>query len=264
MAEIYVKEHVTRSSAALAYFLTISIFPLLICVSALLGSLKLDQESLFAIFEEIIPAQALSVIGDFFEYVSRNQSAVMLIVGLGVMMTSSAAAFRTIMNIMGDIHGKKRFKGLWGELFNFVLSLCFLAVIYLSGLVVLTGEWFLQFLERNLGLGNILSVWQWVRFVLLFLTMFAVILGIYLASAPKAAKKTRRLPGASIAAALLVLVSVVFSHLISASTKYAVVYGSLASIIILMTWLYTCGIILIMGNVFNICLAREFSHGESN
>ncbi len=49
-------------------------------------------------------------------------------------------------------------------------------------------------------------------------------------------------------------VSIIFSKLISMSTKYSIVYGSLASFIILMLWVYICSIILIMGNVFNIAL----------
>jgi membrane protein len=257
MYSIYVKQRVTRSSAALAYFLMTTIFPSLICASSLLGSLNITGSDI-AVLKEIIPAQALSVIGDFLEYISRNQSAPMFAFGVITMLTSSAAAFRTIINIMGDIQGEKRYKGILGELFNFALSLGFLAIIYISGLVIVSGEWLLNIIGANFVFGRILSLWKRVRFAMLFILLFAVIYVIYLVSAPKNTKKTRRLPGALIATVLLVVVSMVFSRLISASVKYALVYGSLASVIILMTWLYTCGIVLIMGNVLNICVAREF------
>lgn len=35
------------------------------------------------------------------------------------------------------------------------------------------------------------------------------------------------------------------------SSRYSLIYGSLASVIILLVWLYLCGNILILGNVFN-------------
>jgi membrane protein len=73
-------------------------------------------------------------------------------------------------------------------------------------------------------------------------------------SAPRETKRTQRLPGALVASVVLVAVSAIYSRMISASIKYALIYGSLASFIIIMIWLYTCGIILIMGNVFNISL----------
>ena len=41
------------------------------------------------------------------------------------------------------------------------------------------------------------------------------------------------------------------------SARYSLVYGSLASVILLLVWLYLCGTILIMGNVLNYVL---FTH----
>jgi membrane protein len=86
--------------------------------------------------------------------------------------------------------------------------------------------------------------------------MFTVIYGLYILSAPKATRKRDRLPGALLAASALVGVSAVFSRMISESAKYAMVYGSLASVIILMTWIYMCCVIIVTGNVFNISLIR--------
>ena len=41
------------------------------------------------------------------------------------------------------------------------------------------------------------------------------------------------------------------------SSRYSMVYGSLASVIILMVWLYLCGNILILGNIFNCVWYRR-------
>ncbi|MDR0838814.1 MAG: YihY/virulence factor BrkB family protein [Oscillospiraceae bacterium] len=256
MSDIYVKEHVTRSAAALSYYLTISIFPLLICASAILGSFKITERELLDVWEEIIPAAALGIISDFLKYVGGNLTTPMFIVGLGVMLTSSSAAFRTVMHIMGDLQGKKRFTGFFGQLASFILSLCFLAAVYAAGLVILTGEWFLGLLEKYFSTGDVAAAWLWIRFVLLFMILFAMFYGIYLVTAPRATKGTKRLPGALASAALIVIASTLFSRMISASAKYAIVYGSLASIIIMMTWIYTCATIFIMGNVLNISIAR--------
>jgi membrane protein len=65
------------------------------------------------------------------------------------------------------------------------------------------------------------------------------------------------MPGALVASILIVAVSSVFSNLISASVNYPIIYGSLASLIILMVWVYICSIILIMGNVFNFVLYHK-------
>ena len=50
-------------------------------------------------------------------------------------------------------------------------------------------------------------------------------------------------------AAAIAAASVLFSWFIGMSSRYALVYGSLASLIILLVWLYLCGNILLLGAV---------------
>ena len=56
---------------------------------------------------------------------------------------------------------------------------------------------------------------------------------------------------------MLVLVSMLFSYFVGLSSRYPLIYGSLASIIIFMIWMYFCGQILIMGNALNVVLRRK-------
>ena len=44
LAEVYFDRRVSRSAASLAYFLILSFFPLLICVNAYVGLLRLDVD----------------------------------------------------------------------------------------------------------------------------------------------------------------------------------------------------------------------------
>jgi len=232
------------------------VFPLLICVSAILASLHIRESNVIAFMSNLLPAGAFSTVTEFLTYIGRNGSELMLVVGVTAMLTSSSAAFRSFTGIMGEIQGKMRFSGLWGGIFSFIFSIVFLAAIYMSGLVILSGEWLMQIMETYMGLARFFALWTWVRFVILFLLLFGIIYGIYIISAPRETKRTHRLPGALAAAIVLVVASVVYSRLISVSIKYAILYGSLASFIIMMIWLYTCAIILIMGNVFNISLQK--------
>jgi membrane protein len=199
----------------------------------------------------------LSVVSGYLKYVGGTISSLMIFIGIVAMVSTSSSVIRTIMGIMSEIQGKSRFKGLLGTVYSIIVSLVFLVVIYASGLIILTGEWFLALLEKYLGFSNLLAVWQWVRFLLLFLLLLVIIFGIYKFTAPKEIRHVRRMPGAFIASVLLVGVSIVFSRLINASVKYAVIYGSLASFIILMSWIYICSIIMIMGNVFNIAVFNK-------
>ena len=261
MAEIFARKHVARSAAALSYYLAISVFPFLICVSAILGSIHVQQSDLVAFLAEILPENVNSVISGIFDYMSNYNSSLIIGIGLVALLTSSSAAFRSIAGIMGEIQGKRRFGGVWGGVFSFIFSIALIVSIYLSGFVILSGEWLMQILETNFGFGDFFAQWTWIRFLFLFLLLFGFIYGVYIISAPREIKRTHRLPGAFSASVVLVIASVIYSRLITVSIKYALLYGSLASFVIIMVWLYTCGIILIMGNVFNVSLHKTREHG---
>lgn len=257
MTVLYLKKNVSRSAAALSYYLTISVFPILICVSAILGSMQIYETDIFGFLRDIVPGQAISAMTEFLRYIVGNRSELMLVIGVAAMLTTSSAAFRSFISITGEIQGEMRFKGIWRGIFSILFSLAFLAAVYVSALVLLSGGWLMHIIEENFGFAQIIELWTWVRFVVLFLLLFCVIYGMYLISAPKETKRTHRLPGAFAASVVLVVASIIYSRMISASLKYALLYGSLASFIILMVWLYTCSTILIMGNVFNISLQRN-------
>ena len=70
----------------------------------------------------------------------------------------------------------------------------------------------------------------------------------YRVGTPRDRAGRRIVRGAALLASLaMVACSVLFSWFIGLSSRYTLVYGSLASLIILLVWLYFCGNILLLG-----------------
>ncbi len=79
-----------------------------------------------------------------------------------------------------------------------------------------------------------------------------LVLAVYRLGTPKREFQLRpMLVGALLCSGALVVASGAFSWFIGMSSRYSLLYGSLASIIILLLWLYLCGTILLLGAVFN-------------
>jgi membrane protein len=55
----------------------------------------------------------------------------------------------------------------------------------------------------------------------------------------------------------MLVVSIVFSHGISMSSKYSIVYGSLAALLILMLWLFLIANVIFLGNILNYVVYRH-------
>lgn len=254
LLELYYTKRIPRCAAALSYFMTLSVFPSLICLYALLGNMFPDVQQITGFLGGIFPESVVESFLDYIQYVSNHNSTALLTAGLILMGTTSAAVFRLLHSVIGDIQGESRFKGLFSVVISFIFSLVILAVVYFAVIIMITGSWFLDFVNDKLPFLNISISWNWTRFVLLFSILFLCIMGIYKIFSPRGRSESV-LAGALSATIALVGVSILFSTFISISTRYPLVYGSLASIILLMLWLYICATVIFVGSAINKVLA---------
>lgn len=254
MVELYFSKHVGRAAAELAYFLILTLFPILICINAFIGVIHVNAEGILEYLQPFLPPGLLSIVSEYLRYITVNESPALLAAGLIMTLFSASAAMRSLMNEMDEIYGQKGLRGVRQILASVVFSVLLLIAIYLSMVVVMTGRWFFRFLEQHMPFHLPVLAnwdWQWIRFLLLFGVVFCLVFVVYRMSAPLGKPRAPVLTGALVASVALVAASMLFSLFIGMSSRYSLVYGSLASVVILLLWLYICGNVLILGNVFN-------------
>ena len=262
LLQTYSRLGISRAAAALAYFLILTLFPLLMCVNFLISLLHLNPADVFSALDPLLPEEILSILMDYLTYVSQiphSQSTPLLLASLFTILLSASAGLRTLLKTMDELYQVCHTNSLRRLLVSVVLSLLFLLTIYLSIVVIFTGEWFFRLLEGHLPppllelipLRLLSQLWGKLRYLLLFLCVLLLVLAVYRLGTPlpfRREKKILRLT-ALLSAAALVACSVLFSWFIGMSSRYSLVYGSLASLIILLVWLYFCGNILLLGAV---------------
>lgn len=264
MVELYFSCRVSRSAAELAYFLILTFFPILICINAFVGVVGVNVDAILNTLQPILPPSLLAIVSDYLGYITVNESSGLLAAGLFMTLFSASAAMRSLMDVMKDLYGKEGFHGFWQIVASVLFSVLLLVAIYLSIIVVLTGSWFFHLVEQYLprwewlaGLQNWNGQWQWLRFGALFGVAFLLVVLIYYLTAPRGEPRAPVLLGALLASIALVGASAIFSMFIGMSSQYSLVYGSLASVIITLIWLFICGNVLILGSVFNCVRYRH-------
>ena len=110
----------------------------------------------------------------------------------------------------------------------------------------------LHFLSHLLPLSEtFISVWGYLRFVILALVM-AISLGLLYQLALGQRRPLREvLPGVGSSLAAWMLLSMAFSYYVENVAQYARLYGSIATIVVVLLWLYMSGQVLIMGAEYN-------------
>lgn len=264
--ELYMEIGVPRSAAALSYFLILTLFPLLMCVNYFIGLFHLDLENLIQPLDQFLPGGALAVMEDYLNYVAGSQSSALLLASLVTILISASAGLRTLLAALDSLHGRSNVHAVRRVVLSVLLSALLLLTIYLSVVVIFTGEWFFWLLEENLPariaelipLTALSGLWRWMRYLLLFCFVLLLVLIVYRAGTPKRAVRNRVVMLSALLSALAIVgASAVFSWFIGMSSRYALVYGSLASLIILLVWLYLCGNILLLGAVVGRVLEKR-------
>ena len=264
IAERFFSLNLNRSAAALSYFLIMTIFPMLICVQWILGIFGENIIFFLEDFSYIIPSGVLSIIEDYLTY-TGSQSGGLLFIGITTAVYTGAAAFRMLSDTLREIFESHGGNDTARFIFSFIYAIAFLVVVYLFAVIVIAGRWLINLLEPFfemidfINLLDIANLWNWFRFVILDLLSAAMLYAVNFCNAWRSPFKINVLPGAAIGSVLFTVVSGFFSWFISFSVKYSAIYGSLASVIILMRWLYILANIILIGALINKELSEHSS-----
>lgn len=254
-----------RAAAALSYYLIMTLFPMLICVQWILSALGEDIVLFLEEFSELIPSDVLSIIEDYLFY-AGSQSKGLLLIGVSAAIITGASAFRMLSNTLREIFESRGGSDTLRFAFSFIYAIAFLVAVYILGITVIAGRWLINFLEpffrlidfiNLLGLANI---WNWLRFIILNIITTGMLFTVYYCNAWRSPYHINVLPGAIFGSLIFTVVSGIFSLFISFSVKYSAIYGSLASVIILMLWLYVLSNIILIGALIN----KEFSEHRND
>lgn len=251
--KIFSKNRLAASAAGLAYYITLTFFPLVIILYTMLGRSVEKADTILDFIESVMPIETVKYIRDFLMYVSDNYSIIMMLLAISVILISSSAAFRSIENTIGSLQGGMRFYGYLYFLESILLSFAFIIILYLSIIVLFFSDSIISALNKLLFFVEINKYYLQFKYLIFFGITFLIILFMF-----KLCKRKEDtynvIIGAVISTLLLALVTYIFSIFINYSIKYPLVYGSLSAIILLMFWLYCCCLMVYIGADLNITI----------
>lgn len=238
----------THMAAGVAYYAILSLFPLLLGLLAIFGMFlpsEAVQEELFDFFERNLPG-AIDVLERNIEEVIQLRGAIGLI-SLVLLFWSASAMFGALgraINRAWDIHQDRPFH--IRKLRDITMAL---GTGVLFGLSVAATAVFSILRGMDLPVVGIAAD-SGARF-LGFLFSLAIFLLLY-----KFMPNTKTFwryvwPGAVLAAILFEIAKTLFVLYLSNFASYESVYGSVASVIILLVWIYISAFILILGAEFS-------------
>jgi len=236
----------------LAYFLILSIFPLLTLVGYILSKITLLSSTVLETLVSFFPKSVTSILVPFLSSntITDNVTWVMII-GFTLVSNGTYSIIVTSNEVYGIRDGdylRGRIKALFMifiMLFLFVFILTFLAY----GNVVLEYVLKLRFLAnvRN----EIYLFFFFLRWPISFLLFFAILKVLYTLAPDKKIPSRFMNKGALFTTVGWILATFIYSYYVTMIADYTLFYGSLSGIIIMMIWIYVLSFIFVMGIAIN-------------
>jgi membrane protein len=258
--------HTFQVAAALSYYFILAVFPGLIFLSAVMGSIPLPDlfGHVLVLMSRLLPPETMKVVVSVLtDVLSANRKTWLSVGMLGIIWVTSAALDATIeaLDIAYDVKEDRPF---WKtRLLAIALgAICGGLLMAALGVMIVGphfGAWLAARVHLSYGFVLLWPVIHWV--IAIGFTVLAVEAVYYLGPNVKQ-RFAATLPGAMLAVTSWIgfsyLLGIYFRHF----ANYNRTYGTLGGFIAFMTWLYWTSFALLVGAELNAELAKESKKGQ--
>lgn len=248
----------------LAFFFVLSIIPILAIIIIVGSSLSLSSDTIISFFEDSLPSGVVETLRDILDYSHLDTNVIVFLVSTFIVASNGTFS---IINASNTIYKTEPTPWLRRRVKAIFLTISMVLLLLFVLLIPTFGSKILSIIGNVKIIGDIIDK---IRLIFdlcsvpisIFVIYFTLKL-IYVISPDKKIKSRTVTNGALFATFGWIISSRVYSYYVMHFSKYDLVYGSLANIIILMFWLYILAYIFVIGMSFNVLSDEKNSVSET-
>ena len=237
----------------LAFFLVLSIFPILTLIGVIASSFSINVDALVNIIDKALPNNVALILADFIQGKGFDKNiGIFMVIGFFLASNGASAIILASNNLYGFPNSdyiKRRIKAM------FIIVLMLLLFIFMLGFLAFGNhivELVLQLIKDN-NLANLISslfnILKWPFSI--FIIFFNVKLIYTIAPDWKILSK-HTTKGAIFTTIGWMIAVEIYSYWVSNFSNYDIFYGSLSNIVVLMLLTYIISYILVIGIAINV------------
>ena len=236
-------------AAECAFFLALSIFPILICVLSFLSFLPNSEQLLMNYLARLLPHEGLRVISTWMEDLVDSRKTGIFSFGLVSALLGGSSGMTALMDMLNAAYNLKEGRSFLKARLLAICMMIVLGMMILGGAAaVILGDNVIAWIARHFGLDEYREVFWNVVTNLAGLLMLLMGITFVYHYGPNIRQKPRWFSAGSIFAVLASLAaSFVLSLYVKVMPSMDLTYGSLGAFMVLMLWLYVMSLILMIG-----------------
>jgi YihY family inner membrane protein len=249
-------------AAALTYYSVLSIFPALLVLISLLDLAGPSTiQTLLDNLGQVAPGSVNQILEGAINNLrqTRGSAGLLALAGLAVALWSASNYIAAFMRASNAIYDVPEGRPVWKTLpIRIAVTVVVMVLLAASAVAVVATGGLADRIGRLLGLGSaVVTAWDLVKWPVLLLVVSFMFALLYWAS-PNAKQGFRWVtPGGILAVVVWVVASVAFAIYVANFGSYNKTYGSLASVIIFLVWLWLSNTAILLGAELNAELERS-------
>lgn len=255
------KENLSAFASSAAFFIFLSLVPILIVICTIIPYTPLTEENLLGLILEIIPGRIDGIVIDIVDDVYQRSAGVLSVAALVTLWSAGKGVLAVIrgLNAVNDVEEHRNY--FLVRIVSSFYTLIMLLIILVSMILLVFGNTLVEMLVIRLPKLEVLfSFLMNFRFLVIWLVLTMIFSAFYAYLPDKKLRFREQLPGASFAAVIWSIFSWCFSMYVDYGNSYNI-YGSLAIIVFFMMWLYICIYIMFIGAYINKHLSNSSDIG---
>ena len=248
------RRRITTYSAACAYYLFMSLIPMIMLLVSVIQYTPLTQDMILEAISDYVPDSLYEILNSIISSIYSG-GRVALTISILLTIWSAAASMKALMRGMDSVYDAERHE----DFFVFSLRACMYMVVFvlmllLSFFVMVYGGQILQllynFLPHNGAVDWLFDIAGYMRFIVVLAVLALVFSFTYWRMPARKLRYKAQWPGAVFCALSWAVFSVIFSFYVSVSNRFGA-YGLIGTVIVAMIWLYYCFYFLLLGGYIN-------------
>jgi membrane protein len=253
-------------AAQLAYYFLFALFPFFLFLTTLLGYLPISGllDRIMEVLAPLLPGDAFRLVRDNLQQLLTGERGGLLSFGILAALWTSSSALTAIIDGLNRAYDVAESRPFWKvRLIAIVLTVGLSAFIVVALVLLTFGPPLGRWIADLVGLGEAFTVaWNILRWPAIVGLLIIAMATLYYVG-PDAEQEWHWItPGSAFAVIGWLLTSLGFSFYVNNFGSYNATYGSIGAVIVLLTWMYLSGLLVLIGGEINAEIEHAAQAGK--
>lgn len=252
----FIKYDIGSLAAELTFYLITTFFPLIIVIFIIISHTPLMGEGVIWNILQTLPDETADILYSMLKNLAHTKTIIITVILLSMWsMSGTMSVIAKALNRFYHVYENRniiivRVIGMMFAVFVVISVLvAFVLLVYGS----LIGKAIMKFFPVHFDL------WNYARLIIPLFVIMVVFVFVYKIMPNRHLSFKSVIPGAFFTATCWGLSSTIFSYYANNFARYHVLYGSIAGVVMLVTWLFMSSYVILFGGALNAALGRVMS-----